>query len=594
MTDSIKQKTLAFFFCLALFILYKQTVFDPYFAGNQPPVNPAPNSQLQASQPSGAAATTPLGTASAPVNTGLANPNTVPQAGAPVVTGANAAVSGHPTDSQIASAGLVSIETGKLTLKLSLLGGRLTEALLRDFASTIEKGSPRLNLIEHVEGNELPLGVYNGALSDEMVQYRVASDQGSDANSSSFVVDSNKPLTLTLKGSLPDGRGIEKALTFHHDGYLMDVAISVDAPDSRGSRLELEWTRLIPADSASLLDPYHVSGYVWFDGQKAQREAFSELKGDSVNFGNIGWLSMSDKYFMVGLISPSAPTPGNAIKTGELFRARLAGTDRAGEYKIFLGPKSYRLLNDAGFELHRNINFGKTGFISAPLLSLLHFFYGLLGNYGLAIVCLTILVKAALFPLNSTSFKQMKAMQEIQPEVKRIRETITDKQQQQLEMMSLYKKRGVNPLGGCLPILLQMPIFIGLYSALMLAVELRHAPFALWVHDLSAPEKLMLGGFGIPVMVLLFITSMLIQQWITPSNIDPTQKKMMMVMPLIFGFMFAKMPAGLTLYYLTNNLISIGQQRAIQGKGGKSAVLVTASVSLAVFLFAFALVKLGN
>ena len=160
--------------------------------------------------------------------------------------------------------------------------------------------------------------------------------------------------------------------------------------------------------------------------------------------------------------------------------------------------------------------------------------------------------------------------------------------------MSLYKKRGVNPLGGCLPILLQMPIFIGLYSALMLAVELRHAPFALWVHDLSAPEKLMLGGFGIPVMVLLFITSMLIQQWITPSNIDPTQKKMMMVMPLIFGFMFAKMPAGLTLYYLTNNLISIGQQRAIQGKGGKSAVLVTASVSLAVFLFAFALVKLGN
>lgn len=141
--------------------------------------------------------------------------------------------------------------------------------------------------------------------------------------------------------------------------------------------------------------------------------------------------------------------------------------------------------------------------------------------------------------------------------------------------------------------LLQMPIFIGLYSALMLAVELRHAPFALWVADLSAPEKCMIAGFGVPVMVILFVLSMMVQQWITPSTADPAQKKMMLFMPVIFGFMFMNFPAGLTLYWLTNNLISIGQAQAAHRDMKKGAgVQITLGISLAVFLFAFVLTKL--
>ncbi|MCB0359410.1 MAG: YidC/Oxa1 family insertase periplasmic-domain containing protein, partial [Bdellovibrionales bacterium] len=283
------------------------------------------------------------------------------------------------------------------------------------------------------------------------------------------------------------------------------------------------------------------------------------------------------------------------LKTGELFRSRMSGTDTSGEFKIFVGPKKYELLEsiDNGYE--RNINFGWTGFVAAPLLMLLHFFYHILGNYGLAIVGLTILVKFALFPLTNASFKQMKAMQEIQPEMKRIRETVKDKQQQQLELMALYKKNNVNPLGGCLPMLLQMPIFIGLYSALLLAIELRHAPFALWINDLSVAERLHVGGVGIPVMVMLMMVSMVVQQWMMPATGDPMQKKIMMVvMPVVFGFLFVNFPAGLTLYWLSNNLISIAQSRAVSHGNPRLALKHTTFVAVGWFAFCALLVGVSS
>ena len=207
---------------------------------------------------------------------------------------------------------------------------------------------------------------------------------------------------------------------------------------------------------------------------------------------------------------------------------------------------------------------------------------------------LTVLVKAALYPLNSASYKSMKAMQDVAPELKRIRETVADKTQQQLQMMELYKKRGVNPMGGCLPMLLQMPIFIGLYSALLNAIELRHAPFAFWIKDLSVSEHFLLLGLPVPVMVIMMVTAMLIQQWITPSAADPTQKKVMMIVPFIFGVMMAKMPAGLTLYMLTNILTSIAQQRALYAnKNTRFGLTVTLAVSLGIFVLVFVLAKLG-
>jgi YidC/Oxa1 family membrane protein insertase len=187
----------------------------------------------------------------------------------------------------------------------------------------------------------------------------------------------------------------------------------------------------------------------------------------------------------------------------------------------------------------------------------------------------------------------MRKMQKLAPELKKLRETVKDKQQQQLKMMEMYKKHGVNPFGGCFPMLAQMPIFIGLYSALMSAVELRHAPFALWIHDLSAKEALMVGGFGIPVMVILMVITMLIQQMMTPVA-DPAQKKMMMFMPFIFGFMFSGFPAGLTLYWLTNNIVSIVQQRTFYTEKGKGhGVAITFAACAAVFSVVYIMTLIG-
>jgi YidC/Oxa1 family membrane protein insertase len=155
----------------------------------------------------------------------------------------------------------------------------------------------------------------------------------------------------------------------------------------------------------------------------------------------------------------------------------------------------------------------------------------------------------------------MKEMQRIQPQLKRVQEQYKDDQAKlQKEMMELYRSHGVNPFSGCAPMVLQIPIFVGLYNALLHAIELRHAPFALWITDLSAPERLMVGGIGIPVMTLIMGGTMLVQQWLTPQQGDPTQRQMMMIMPIVFTFMFFNFPSGLVLYWLVSNLLGISQQ----------------------------------
>jgi YidC/Oxa1 family membrane protein insertase len=172
-----------------------------------------------------------------------------------------------------------------------------------------------------------------------------------------------------------------------------------------------------------------------------------------------------------------------------------------------------------------------------------------------------VLIKLAFIPLTQKSLTSMKEMQKLQPQMAKIREKFKDDREKlNKEMMELYKRHRVNPLGGCLPMLLQFPVFIGLYQALLNAVELRHARFALWINDLSAPDRLMISGVGIPVLTILMGASMLLQQWMTPSAGDPTQKTMMLILPVVFTFMFINFPSGLVLYWLVNNLLSVGQQ----------------------------------
>jgi YidC/Oxa1 family membrane protein insertase len=500
---------------------------------------------------------------------------------------------GYPTQAQVDAEGTLRVSTADLDVKFSLLGGRIISAGLPKFRQNVEEKSA-LDIITHVEQSPFPLEIASGEVNDRWTKYRIISPaQVRGKSKASLEISSNT--TVVLRGELPDGREITKKYSFQPKGYLLDVDVSLNAPGNASQPVVASWTKFVSEEEGSKLDPYKAAGFAWFDGQKAHRKTFNDIETNAESVGKVRWLSIGDKYFVAILLLKDELVPARYTKNDLVFSAELLGSATNNAFSLFLGPKSYRLLDETGFELQRNIDFGMFGIVSAPLLGLLHFLFDIFGNYGLAIVGLTIIVRLAMFPLNSASFKQMKAMQDIKPELDKLREEVEDKQQQQAALMALYKKKGVNPLGGCLPMMLQMPIFIGLYAALLLSVELRHAHFTGWIVDLSAPEKLMISGVGVPFMVILFVLSMIVQQATTPSTMDATQKKVMLIMPIVMGFMFANFPAGLTLYWLTSNLISIGQHKAMHHKDSdtKGALKITLLVSVAVFALAVFVVAIG-
>ena len=245
-------------------------------------------------------------------------------------------------------------------------------------------------------------------------------------------------------------------------------------------------------------------------------------------------------------------------------------------FTFYMGPKSQKILGSYDNSLKNAINLGFFNIIAKPLLITMNMIYSVIPNYGVAIILLTILIKLIFWPLGTKSYKSMNEMKKVQPLMMEIREKHkNDKQKMNQEIMGLYKTYKVNPASGCLPLLVQMPIFFALYRMLYQAIELRHAPFIGWISDLSAPDRLfefnfaipmMQEPYGIPMLTLLMGASFLLQQKMTPTAGDPMQAKMMMLMPIFMTVIFINFPAGLVLYMFVNNIISMGQQYYIQKK----------------------------
>ncbi|MCU0668892.1 MAG: membrane protein insertase YidC [Myxococcota bacterium] len=295
--------------------------------------------------------------------------------------------------------------------------------------------------------------------------------------------------------------------------------------------------------------------------------------------GDVEWAAGHSHYFLTAVMPD---VPRDALATSFAFRpgeeaqvtvsqppaAILPGTSLTREYALFFGPKEPDLLGAVGAQLDRSIDLGWSWI--APLtrgfIWLLKACYSIVPNFGVAIIILTVLVRLVTAPLAAKQMKSMKRMSELQPKLKELQDKHKDdKQAQSQEMMKLYREAGVNPLGGCFPILLQFPVFIGLYYALQSSIDLRQAPFMLWIDDLSRPETLFtIPGVGWPVRVLpiLMSLSMVLQQKMTPTtSMDPTQARtMMIVMPVMFFFMFYGFPSGLVLYWFVSNLLAIAQQ----------------------------------
>jgi YidC/Oxa1 family membrane protein insertase len=289
----------------------------------------------------------------------------------------------------------------------------------------------------------------------------------------------------------------------------------------------------------------------------------------------LSWAAYEDTYFLCAIMPQSETGTVQFSSAGEnKIVSTVSGTQeiipahgsKTFKYTIYLGPKKLSVLQQVGANLDRVINFGWFDLIAKPALYLLNFFYRYLGNYGVAIILVTVLFKLLFWPITHKGMKSMKTMQKIQPKMAKLREKFKDdKEQLNQEMITLYKTYKINPLGGCLPMVLQIPVFFALYKVLLQTIELRHAPFMLWITDLSAPDRLLIGFDipvlgGVPVLTLLMGASMFLQQKMTPSAADPTQAKIMLFLPVIFTFMFLNFASGLVLYWFVNNLLSIGQQ----------------------------------
>jgi YidC/Oxa1 family membrane protein insertase len=479
----------------------------------------------------------------------------------------------------------VTVETDVFVAKIASRGGRLASLALKSYRVSVDPASPPLEMVAPA-GGELPLGIVlrgDRTISDRDVAYEAATR--------TLVVGAGEEKELVLRGRLESGATIEKRFVFRGGVHAFDVGIEV-AREAAAREAGLSWTqrRAAPSDGQHFVGAEALVGRKLLyleDEDLAEGVIFPNPKDSSSPVGPVQWGGYADSYFLSAL-APNVEGSSRLwlkLRDGAITTEVLVPFDAvhaaAPEFTVYVGPKDLDHLAPAGHGLQRALDLGWFSLLAEVLLRVLKVFHRFTGNYGLDIILLTVLIKVLFIPLTQKSFKSMQAMQKVQPEMKKLQERFKDDREAlNREMMELYRRHKVNPLGGCLPMLLQMPVFIGLYNALFYAVELRHAPFALWINDLSAPDRLpaipaeplaTLFGFDvrIPVLTLLMGASMIVQQRMTPAMGDPMQQRMMMLMPVVFTVMFVSFPSGLVLYWLVNNVLTIAQQAVMQRSAAK-------------------------
>lgn len=424
----------------------------------------------------------------------------------------------------------------------------------------------------------LPLEVFTGdpELDRELNQGRYTS-----SINTLTLTEQDESQTVSLSYTTDSGIRFVKRLTFFPDTYKIYAAFQFENAGDIATSLVVAWGPGLGTDLglAARFEPQIVSKTT--DKAKPIRDQVKKIEGLTTR-PNVTWAAINRKYFTAAFFPESVSNslsmnmiaiPAEGEDKIEPIRKLIVGISQplqSGQCQlsIYAGPKEYAKLTEAfpGFE--SLIDYGMFWFIAKPLAAFITFLYGYVHNYGLVIICLTILIKIIFYPLTHKSYQSMQRMQDIQPKMKVIQEKYKDKQQQQQEMMKLYKEEGVNPMGGCFPMLLQIPVFFALYQTLLQSIELRGAPF-LWISDLSAPEPAFLGF--LKPLVLLMGASMFLQQSLTPTTTDNRQAQMFKFMPILFTAMFWNFPSGLVLYWFMNNILTIGQQYLIKKGGGKSS-----------------------
>jgi YidC/Oxa1 family membrane protein insertase len=459
------------------------------------------------------------------------------------------------------------VDTDLYTATITAKGARLLSFRLKRYKETVDKNSPPYDVI--AQGEHLPMGLVVSRGD------KIFADQGVDYTTDAparVEVSPGVGTTITFTAGTKEGLKLTKRFTFRDGTYLYDVDAEVGgaASDVKAIGFNMSQPLTERASEKSYRDyptlEADVDGKVLNEYQKQLEKGLAPVEGD-IAFAGIG-----DRYFLAALI-PKTP------KKGEL-RMEYSGGDARAEMlfpgarkvstSVYMGPKELNLLEAASPDLSKAINFGWFGVLAIVFLRALQILHTIAPNYGWDIILLTLAVRLATLPASIKAQRSALRMQRLAPQVEKIRAKYKDDSTQlNREMMELYKRNHVNPLGGCIPTAIQFPILYGLYEALLNSIELRHAPFIGWIKDLSAPDCLPIAWMpkvpgidchGLPVLVLLMGASTFLQQWMMPKAGDPNQQKMMMWMPIFFTVLFIALPAGLSLYYFASNLLGIIQQ----------------------------------
>lgn len=494
-----------------------------------------------------------------------------------------------PEAAQRAPERLVTVETDHFIAVLTSRGGRIKSFRLKAYRATVAPDSPLLDVVIPTDDGELPFGVelrgVRSSPADVSTGGQPTLVSASDL-AAAYLIDG--PASLQLAGA-QTGRveltwngsagTVRKVFEFTGDQYSFVASVSVADAPPQYRELGVTWE--VPRDGRAPGTPEVLFNRAeYLNGKKFTSELFD---GGSLEEGllvqasdaaplDLKWVGVAGQHFLAALIPLDASDPRIWLKErNRIVQTKVllpfekdTVTSRLG---VYVGAKEMEALEATGHDLKRSIDLGYFSFIGFPLLWALRQSNTFTHNYGVDIILLTVVIKILFWPLTHKSFETMRAMQKLQPQMAKLREQHKDDQENlNKEMIELYRRHKVNPFGGCLPMLLQFPVFLGLYQALMNAVELRHAPFLLWIDDLSAPDRLgslqipFIEPAGFPVLTILMGASMLAQQWMSPPAGDPAQQRIMMLMPLLFTFVFVNFPAGLVLYWLVNNILTIAQQ----------------------------------
>lgn len=378
-----------------------------------------------------------------------------------------------------------------------------------------------------------------------------------------FLIDQRSESQFIGKYSLPDGLVLEKEINIDSETYSMSVDLRVLGDSDIAVDLSQTLDAVIkdPKRPFKFFPAFERNEFYVQTSEDIERKVLmtNDSTEEPENYKNIKILSLADHYFAAAFINESKLMPAGSFgqkneKVVSQFSYGLSSKIDIRElsYKVFIGPKDIGLLEKVSNDLVDIIDFTYLGFIARPIIKALNFLYGYLGNYGLAVIVLTLLIRLLIMPLAVSSFKSMKKMQVIQPQLKSIKEKYKDNPQKVNQMtMQLMKENKVNPMGGCLPMLLQLPIFFAFYRGLSESVDLYQAPF-LWIQDLSQMDPY----FIFPILSMVGMT---LHQLLTPSTMDKTQKRVMMAMPIVFGLLFVTLPSALTLYMAVSTWFGIGQ-----------------------------------